>query len=146
MIFPYGMHANVDGEALTMIAAIGGDEDNRAGIPTSMTRRSVLGSGDVEIYSPVSRSRMTIRSGGNIEVDASTMIVTASTLNITAMTSITGDTAITGSVTVSSSLTAASIVSTGGMSAGGSAGVSGTFTTNDGKTVTVTEGLITSIV
>lgn len=71
----------------------------------------------------------------------------------------TGDDNVTGNGTYSGTVTAAAVVapsfgaagggpveSAGGFSAGGEPGVSGSFTTVDGKTVTVTSGIITAIV
>jgi hypothetical protein len=58
----------------------------------------------------------------------------------------TGDMDITGALGVSGLATVGSLAITGSLSIGGSAGVSGTFTSNDGKTITVTNGIITAIV
>lgn len=63
----------------------------------------------------------------------------------------TGDFGQTGNTTVSGLVTAGNITTTGNIEAatisvGGQSGVSGTFTTVDSKTVTVVNGLITSIV
>jgi len=149
MIFPYGMHANVDGDSIGPLLVLGGNLENRAMIPTSMTRRSQLASGDVEVYSPVSRSRVTIRSGGGIESASTTFDITATGAVTIAGTGITLDTPLvtaTGALTVIGTVTGATIAAGSGFSIGGSPGVSGTFTTTDGKTVTVTSGIITSIV
>jgi phage baseplate assembly protein gpV len=115
MVFPYGMHANVDSADLALMFAVSGDTDNRATLPTSMTRRSTLAAGDVEIYSPVSRSRVTIRANGDVEVDGANITATASgSITATAGTSATvtapaiglvGDVAITGNFSVSGTMT-----------------------------------------
>jgi len=114
MVFPYGMHANVDGDSIGPLLVLGGNLENRAMIPTSMTRRSRLASGDVEVYSPVSRSRVTFRANGSVEVVGTDVTVTASgvltataaTASITAATvTITGNVVITGGLSVSGAMT-----------------------------------------
>lgn len=167
MLFPYGMHANVDGQSLGVFYAMGGDPGDRAGMFTSMTRRSQLAGGDVEVYSPVSRSRVTFRANGDVEVDAKVNLVATVTGNV----SLTGGGNITGTAggnvditaggtssvsstahtinaptTVTDTLTATGLITGSGFKAGSLTGVSGTFTTADAKTVTVTNGIITNIV
>ena len=107
MVFPYGMHANVDQADLALMFAVSGDTDNRAAIATSMTRRSTLAAGDVEIYSPVSRSRVTIRASGAVEVECTDLTATASgAATVTAPAiSLVGDVAITGNFSVSGTMT-----------------------------------------
>jgi len=68
MIFPYGMHANVDGDSLAAMLAMNGNVDNRAAIPTSMSRRASLAPGEVTFYSPLTRSAVTFKANGNVEV------------------------------------------------------------------------------
>jgi len=74
-------------------------------------------------------------------------------LDITGDTTQTGAVDVTGNVAATSfsgpsggKMTSSSRIDAAGFDVSGSAGVSGTFTTNDGKTVTVTEGIITGIV
>lgn len=132
MVFPYGMHANVDGNALAVMMTFAGNLEDRAAIPTSMTRRSKLASGDVEFYSPVSRSRVTIRANGDVEVDARG--------NLTAT--------VAGAATVaatSATVTAPTITLNGDVSVNGDLAVSGdsSFTgtmSNAGKDVGATHG------
>lgn len=148
MLFPYGMHANVDGDAIGPMFTMNGNMENRGMLPTSMTRRSKLVGGDVELYSPVSRSRVTIRYNGGAEIDATSFTVTATTsMAVTTPTaSFSNDVLVGNDLTVAGTAQAATVAATAGFSIGGVPGVSGTFTTTDGKTVTVTSGVITSIV
>lgn len=57
-----------------------------------------------------------------------------------------GDYTHTGNMNQTGNLTVSGVVDAGSFKAGGTPGASGTFTTVDGKTVTVTDGLITLIV
>jgi len=106
MLFPYGMHANVD-EGLSIVLAVGGDAENRAAIPTSMSRRSQLEAGDVEIYSPVSRSRITIRANSDIEAVGKNITATADeSVTVKAPTiTLDGDAVVTGGLTVDGTMT-----------------------------------------
>lgn len=101
MLFPYGMHANVDPESIGPLLIMGGNMENRAMLPTSMTARSQLAEGDVEIYSPVGGGRVTIRANGSIEVDAGTgsVSITAGTVEITGDVTVTGTLEVTGTIT-----------------------------------------------
>jgi hypothetical protein len=132
MVFPYGMHANVDRADYALMFSVAGDTDNRAAIPTSMTRRSTLAPGDVEVYSPVSRSRVTIRANGDVEVDGANIVATAS-----------GD--ITATAGGSAAITAPTITLTGSVSVVGDLAVSGAAAfagamTNAGSNVGATHG------
>lgn len=99
MLFPYGMHANVDGESLGPMFIFGGSEEDRAMLATSMTRRSALKAGEVEIYSPVTRSRVTFKADESIEVEGKDIKVIASgDLSATVAGNATAD--VTGDVTV----------------------------------------------
>jgi len=125
MLFPYGLHANVDGTAIGPLFILNGSDENRAMLPTSMTRRSTLAGGDVELYSPVSRSRVTLRANGDVEVDGKNVTVTASgALTATA---------------ASASVTAATVAVTGNVTITGNLSVTGTMT-NAGKDVGATHG------
>lgn len=137
MVFPYGMHANVDGNSIGPLVLLNGNDENRAMVPTSMTRRSTLGSGDVEIYSPVSRSRVTIRANGDVEVDAANITATASgdlTATVTGSVAVTASAAtvtaptvtldsatvsVTGNLTVTGTITGGNITTAGTLTQGG---------------------------
>lgn len=58
----------------------------------------------------------------------------------------TGNQGVTGNVTATGTVQGATVAATSGFSIGGTAGVDATFTTSDGKTVTVTKGLITQVI
>lgn len=57
-----------------------------------------------------------------------------------------GNTAQTGNITLTGGLEVSGNTDSGTYSAGGTSGASGTFDSDDGKVITVTEGLITAIV
>lgn len=84
MVFPYGMHANVDGDSLAAMLAMNGNVDNRAAIPTSMSRRAKLESGEVTFYSPLTRSFVTFKKNGDIEVSSVASVVATAVGDITA--------------------------------------------------------------
>ena len=67
-------------------------------------------------------------------------------MNLTGLLTLVGDLAQTGNALISGSVAMGSAAITGGLAVGGQPGVSGSFTTTDGKTVTVTNGVITGIV
>jgi hypothetical protein len=75
MVFPYGMHANVDGNSLAVMMAMNGALDNRVAIPTSMNRRATLASGEVTFYSPVTRSSVTFKANGDVVVDSKNNLI-----------------------------------------------------------------------
>jgi len=130
MVFPYGMHANVDGEAPGLMIPTDGNLEGRSVLPTSMTRRSVLGSGDVELYSPVSRSRVTIRANGDVEVDAVGNLIAA----------VAGDADVVVSGDMSADVTGAITVQSGGNT---DVTVGGALTATVTGTATVTAPTIT---
>ena len=84
MIFPYGMHANVDGNSLAVMLAMNGALDNRVAIPTSMNRRAVLASGEVTFYNPVTGSAVTFKANGDIEAVSANDIKATAAGNIEA--------------------------------------------------------------
>src|SRR5512139_1778431 len=78
MVFPYGMHANVDGDSLTLLFAVGGDDDNKAGIATSGNRRQTLQPGEVMVYSPKTGASVVFKASGDID------LTTSANVNVTA--------------------------------------------------------------
>jgi len=73
--------------------------------------------------------------------------------NVTGILTLIGNQNVTGNIAAVSfsgpaggTMTSSSRIDATGFDVSGAAGVSGTFTTSDGKTVTVTQGIITSIV
>ena len=116
MVFPYGMHANVDGNSLAVMLAMNGNVDNRAAIPSSMNQRTQLAAGEVTFYSPVTRSAVTFKANGDVVVNAKgNLIATA-----TGSASITAPTIrLTGAVTIVGGLVADSVAVSGTLSQGG---------------------------
>jgi len=139
MIFPYGMHANVD-DGLALMVAVGGDAENRGAVPTSMTRRSKLASGDVEFYSPVSRSRVTFRANGDIEADAKRDLI--ATVAGDASVDVGGDTSLTVGGNLTATVTGDASVSATNVDidASASATITSPTITLDGD-VTITQAL-----
>lgn len=140
MVFPYGMHANVDGDALTLMFAVGGDDDNKAGIPTSGTRRQQLAPGEVMVYSPVTGASVVFKAAGSVDVAApgdinatagGNMNATATAVNVTAPTvAVTGNVIINGALTVNGVATVGALASTGGA---GSSSFSGNLAVTTGN-------------
>jgi hypothetical protein len=136
MIFPYGMHANVDGDSLALLLAIGGNLDNRAAIPTSMNRRARLASGEVTIYSPLTGSAVTFLANGDIKIDAAGDIIGTAAGDVSISAGGAADITAAGALTLNSSaaiaLTAPTIALNGAVAVVGglaadSVAVSGTL-------------------
>lgn len=141
MVFPYGMHANVDGNALALMFAVGGDDDNKAAIPTSGNRREVLAPGEVMVYSPLTRSSVIFRAGGGIDVTAHGDLTATVGGAITAIASSATVRApiiqFIGNMTITGNLFVSGGASVGGLSSTGLAGgtsLTGSVTVN-GKTL-----------
>lgn len=75
MIFPYGMLANVPAGALGPMFAVGGDMDNRAGIPADMANWPQLNEGEVALYNPTSGDIVKMLPGGGIEITGPVTVV-----------------------------------------------------------------------
>jgi phage baseplate assembly protein gpV len=116
MIFPYGMHANVDGNSLAVMLALNGALDNRVAIPTSMNRRTALTSGEVTVYSPVTRSAVTFKANGDVVVNANGNLVATATGSATITAPAIN---LNGAVTIVGGLVADSVAVSGILSQGG---------------------------
>jgi len=124
---------NVDGDSLTLMFAVGGDDDNKAGIPTSGNRRQQLSPGEVMVYSPVTGDSVVFKAGGGIDITTTgdlnasvTGDIVASAANAT-ITS--GTVTLDGNVTITGNLTVVGAASVGALSSTGTAGAS-SFTGN----------------
>lgn len=133
IVFPYGMHANVDGDSLTLVFAVGGDDDNKAGISTSGNRRQQLAPGEVMVYSPVTGDSVVFKAGGGIDLTTTGDLnasVTGDIVASAANTTITsGTVTLDGNVTITGNLTVVGAASVGALSSTGTAGAS-SFTGN----------------
>ena len=71
MVFPYGVYAHVSStDVLTMMFAVEGNADNRAGIPAIPQKRPVdLEQNEVAIYHPFTNSFIKFRNNGDISID-----------------------------------------------------------------------------
>jgi hypothetical protein len=152
MLFPYGMHANVNGDALGPLFIFGGNVEDRAMMPTSMNNRNQLAAGEVEFYCPLTGSRVTFRADGSIEIDGADINVTSSgNVNVTATGNLDA-TAATASITAATvtvngnTVLAGNLTFSGTITTGVLSGATGVFISADAKTVTVTNGIITSII
>lgn len=132
MLFPYGMHANVDGSALALMVSVGGASDNRAAIPSSMDNRPQLAPGEVVIYSPKTGSAVTFKANGDVLVSAlgdltatvtgNASVTVGGSASVTASGSITltaPTIALNGAVAIVGGLVADSIGVTGTLTQGG---------------------------
>lgn len=79
IVFPYGLHANVPPDILTLMFAIEGHSENRAAIPFNTTKRPKLAAGEVAFFHPLlpdmliklqANGKMLIKSGVSVDVDA----------------------------------------------------------------------------
>lgn len=95
MVFPYGYHANIPADVLSLIVSVQGNPDNRAAIGVSPKDRPTLAEDEVAFYHPASGGFIIWRTGGNLELNAGTNDINFTGANF----NFTGDTAFTGTVT-----------------------------------------------
>lgn len=146
MVFPYGVYANVStDDALALMFAIDGNEENRAAIAyTPQKRPTDLANGEVAFYHPFSNSFIKFRNDGTIAIDAKGVLNLDATGDINI--NVSGDANITASsVNIDASVTnlgvggqpiarvgdAVQVTITGGSSAGTA---SGTITSGGANT------------
>ena len=158
VLYPYGMHANAPTGSFGISFNIQGLAENSAGMVTSaFSRTKNFKEGEVEFGNQNVGSLTYYDENGNITATATgSYTINASDLSINCNTTIDGtlettDAITTTDVTASGTVTGATItgaVEATTLSVSGTPGVNGTFTTADSpaKTVTVTGGIITSIV
>ncbi len=120
MIFPYGMHANIPADVLALMFAVGGDPDNRSaiGFMDPAATRPTLADGEAAFYHPPTGNFIIWRANGNLEVELKEFAEAQITSNF---------------VSVSDNFAVGS-------------GASGSFSSGDGKVITVQDGVIIGIV
>jgi len=142
---PYGLCSNPPENSLVVLFSAQCQESVKFGIADDMPNRfKNLKSGEVVLFNYISGSYIFLKQNGDIEVEVKNNLitnVTGTNTETSALKTINADTQVNGNLTSSGG-----IRSDSGFNISGNDGVSGTFTSNDGKTITVTEGLITSIV
>lgn len=85
ILFPYGVLANVPPENLGVMLAVQDNSDNRITMPMDVKALPTLEAGDVAVYSPVSKSIITIKASGDIEITGNdTININATTVNVNA--------------------------------------------------------------
>lgn len=112
MIFPYGMHANPESDALVLMTTPNGDSANRAGIPGTPQLRPKMSAGEFSLYHPKTQSIIHFRNSGDIDIDtiknnSANININTVNANITATTKVTIDSPLaefTGDVSISGKL------------------------------------------
>lgn len=157
ILYPYGMHANAPSGSFGINFNIQGKEENSAAIITSTNQRTKgLKEGEVEFGNQLVGSLTFYDESGNITATAqASYTINATDLTVNCNTQINGTLDTTGTITGGADIDATGDMSCVNLTASGTVqgatltagdGASGSFTTTDGKTVTVTSGVITSIV
>ena len=71
VVFPYGMSANALNDSLSLLFAVGGDEQNLAALVTSAVDRiKNLEQGEVIFYHPKTKSFTHYKNNGDIDIEA----------------------------------------------------------------------------
>lgn len=113
MLFPFGMHANVDSESLGLLHAVNGDDSNKAVLPLDPDNRpKPLAPGEVAFYHPSTGSIIHFRTGGDIDIDVvknaqgsininavDINLTVSGAVNVTGDLNVSGDTALGANVT-----------------------------------------------
>ena len=98
IISPYGMHSNIPTDVLGLVVTVQGHQENKAIIGVSAPNRPKLESGEISFYSPESGSSITLKTNGDIEVNAGSGVVnmTADSVNLSGDLNVDGDTSVKG--------------------------------------------------
>lgn len=142
VLYPYGMHANAPINSVVLLHNVKGNEENQVGIASKPEiRPKGLKIGEVVFGNFVVSSIIKFKEDGDIDISPSSELNVLKVTNFSNDINVSGDSNISGDNNVTGNNEAATY------SAGGTAGVSGTFISADStaKTITVTEGLITDI-
>jgi len=123
VLFPFGMHANVDADALALLFAVNGDDSNKAILPLDPDNRpKPLAAGEVAFYHPATGSIIHFRASGDMDIDVikkaqGSINITAVKVNIVASDFVnitTPKTNIIGDLDVSGDTTLGAIVTSNG--------------------------------
>lgn len=75
IVFPFGMHANVDIDSLALMFSIQGNPESRAAIAMSPDRPT-LEAGEIAIYHPKTGSIVKMKANGDIDMVAPNVNIT----------------------------------------------------------------------
>jgi len=78
VLFPFGMHANLPESQLGLIM----DIEGRIFMGTSAVGRITVEEGEVVFYHPSTKSKLHFKDNGDIDIEATTVNIDASTTNI----------------------------------------------------------------
>lgn len=70
MVFPYGMHGNVDKDSLGLMFQVLGDNGSKAAVPMSHKDRPALNTGEVVFFHPPTGTKIHLKKDGSIDIDA----------------------------------------------------------------------------
>ncbi len=107
MLEPYGFHANVPVETLTLLLNILANPDAKVGLPSSGNQRPALAKGEVAFYHPGSSAQVLLQE------DAVTISAAGATIQIDAQGAITATPASGELFTVSGDLTVTGVTALG---------------------------------
>jgi hypothetical protein len=82
MVFPYGMHANVDKDSIALMLQVLGDNGSKAAIPMSHKGRPVLAPDEVSVFHPPSGSLIHFKSNGDIAIESGTKVTIGADVEI----------------------------------------------------------------
>lgn len=117
MVFPYGMHGNAKEDSMVLMLSVGGNAENRAGIPGTPQDRPQMADGELCLYHPPSQSIIHFKSNGDIDIDA--VKNEQGDVNIKGVNvNITGDAAISGDLSVAGDTALGATVTAGGTNIG----------------------------
>ena len=137
VIYPYGMYCNLPDDV--WLKSIGKD----AVLPVTSSRPTTE-RGEIVLFHPVTGAKIYLKKNGDIDaVSPGDINATCKNANITAsvLANINGV-----EIDPSGNIVSPGACDAVSYSVSGTPGVTGAFTTTDGKTVTVTNGIITNIV
>lgn len=72
VVMPYGLHANLPVDALTLMFSVNDEPDNRAIIGYDAKNRPTLEEGEVAFYHPPTDSFIIFRASGDLDIQAGT--------------------------------------------------------------------------
>lgn len=96
---PYGFHALAPAGELALVVSLQGNPESRVAIVGSPTSRPKLAAGEVVVYHPRTGTKIHLKNDGTVEVEASSVTITAESLTVDGDLTVTGDTALGAAVT-----------------------------------------------
>lgn len=104
IVFPYGMDANVDADALALLMTVQGANGSKAAIAGSpQDRPKNLAAGEVVFYHPGTGSLIHFRANGDLDINTikdaqGNLNITTTSVNITGDLNVSGDTTLGANV------------------------------------------------